>query len=134
MPALVLFACVKNAGRSQMAAAFFNALADPARASARSAGTAPADAIHPGVIDVMHEVGLDLTGLRPARLTDDLARSVNRLVTMGCGESCPVVPGVEYEDWAIDDPAGRPVQEVRAVRDAIARRVRELIAREGWSA
>jgi arsenate reductase len=132
-PVLVLFACVQNAGRSQMAAAFFNEWADPARARAMSAGTAPADAIHPIVVDVMREVGLDLAGARPERLTDQVARSVNRLVTMGCGESCPVVPGVAYEDWPIDDPAGRPLQEVRSIRETIARRVRDLVEQEGWS-
>jgi arsenate reductase len=133
MTNIVLFACVQNAGRSQMAAALFNRLANPARARAISAGTAPAAHVHPVVIDAMREVGIDLTGIEPQRLTEALAAPVSRVVTMGCGESCPVVPGVAYEDWPVDDPAGRPIEDVRAIREAIAGRVRELIAREGWT-
>jgi arsenate reductase len=128
----VLFACVHNAGRSQMAAALFNDLADPAKARAHSAGTRPGAAVHPEVRDAMHEVGIDLTGIRPQLLTPDLARQVEMLVTMGCGEECPYVPGVERDDWALPDPKGRPVEEVRVIRDDIRARVSALIAARGW--
>ena len=129
---LVVFACVHNAGRSQMAAAFFNALADPAKARARSAGTAPADRIHPEVAAAMGEAGIDLTEVRPQKLTPGLAADAQMLVTMGCGDECPVVPGAIRDDWPLDDPKGRPVEEVRRIRDDIRRRVHDLIAREGW--
>jgi arsenate reductase len=128
----VLFACVHNAGRSQMAAALFNDLADPAKGRAHSAGTRPGAAVHPEVRDAMHEVGIDLTGIRPQLLTPDLARQVEMLVTMGCGEECPYVPGVERDDWALPDPKGRPVEEVRVIRDDIRARVSALIAARGW--
>jgi arsenate reductase len=127
----VLFACVHNAGRSQMAAAFFNALADTALAHGRSAGTEPAGRVHPVVVTAMQEVGIDLTAARPARLTYALAAEADLLVTMGCGDACPVVPGLRIEDWPLDDPAGRPLDEVRRIRDAVERRVRDLILREG---
>ena len=104
----VIFACVHNAGRSQMAAAFFNAFADLARVRAVSAGTAPAERVHPEVVAAMREVGIDLGGSRPQRLTDELAASAQVLVTMGCGEACPVVPGLKRDDWPIDDPKGLP--------------------------
>ena len=128
----VIFACVHNAGRSQMAAAFFNELADPAKARARSAGTAPADRIHPEVAAAMREEGIDLTDVRPQKLTPELAADTQMLVTMGCGDECPVLPGVIRDDWPLDDPKGRPVEEVRRIRDDIRRRVNDLIAREGW--
>src|SRR5688572_23746635 len=128
----VIFACVHNAGRSQMAAAFFNALADPAKARARSAGTAPADRIHPEVAAAMHEAGIDLTEVRPQKLTPELAADTQMLVTMGCGDECPVLPGVVRDDWPLDDPKGQPADEVRRIRDDIRRRVNDLIAREGW--
>ena len=128
----VIFACVHNAGRSQMAAAFFNALADPARARAVSAGTAPADRVHPEVVAAMDEVGIDLRTARPRRLTDGLARTSGLLVTMGCGEACPVVPGLRRDDWPVADPKGRPIAEVRAIRDELRRRVEDLLAAEGW--
>ena len=131
-PGLVIFACVHNAGRSQMAAAFFNALANPAKVRAMSAGTAPGDRVHPEVAAAMREAGLDLSGARPHQLTPELARGAQMLVTMGCGDECPVVPGVVRDDWPLDDPKGRPVEEVRRIRDDIRRRVNELIAREGW--
>jgi arsenate reductase len=115
-----------------MAAALFNRLADPAHARAISAGTAPAARVHPVVVDAMREVGVDLAECRPQRLTAAMAASVSRLVTMGCGESCPVVPGVPYEDWPTEDPAGRSLSDVRAIRETIGARVRELIVREGW--
>jgi arsenate reductase len=127
----VLFACVHNAGRSQMAAAFFNALADPARGRAISAGTAPGDRVHPEVVDVMAESGLHLGGIAPRKLTSDCARGVDVLVTMGCGEECPYVPGTRVEDWPLDDPKGQPRETVRAIRDEIRQRVEDLIAREG---
>ena len=126
----VLFACVHNAGRSQMAAAWFNALADPSRARALSAGTNPADRVHPAVVEAMKEVGIDVAGARPQRLTDELAASADWLITMGCGEACPVVPGVKRDDWAVDDPANLPLSQVRSIRDAIKRRVQEFAARE----
>jgi arsenate reductase (thioredoxin) len=128
----VLFACVHNAGRSQMAAALFNQAADPARAEALSAGTRPGTAVHPEVRDVMREIGVDLSTARPRLLTEDLARDVNLLITMGCGEECPYVPGVERDDWALPDPKGRPVEEVRAIRDDIRARVSALIGARGW--
>ncbi|MBI4563205.1 MAG: arsenate reductase ArsC [Planctomycetes bacterium] len=128
----VLFACVHNAGRSQMAAAFFNSMADPARARALSAGTRPADQVHPEVVEVMKEVGLDLSAARPRRLTLDLASQAQALITMGCGEDCPVVPGAAREDWALDDPKGRSLDEIRRLRDEIRQRVQGLVMRRGW--
>ena len=133
-PALVVFACVHNAGRSQMAAGFFGQLADPARARAISAGTQPADHVHPEVAAAMSEVGIDLAGARPRLLTAELAAGAALLVTMGCGESCPYLPGVPIEDWPLPDPRGRSVAEVRAIRDQIHQRVAELIERHGWGA
>ena len=128
----VIFACVHNAGRSQMAAAFFNQLADRSRARALSAGTQPAEHVHPEVVAVMREVGIDLSTAQPTRLTDELAAGAQLLVTMGCGESCPVVPGLRRQDWNLPDPKGQPIERVRAIRDEIRRRVEELIATEGW--
>lgn len=128
----VIFACVHSAGRSQMSAAFLNALADPQRATALSAGTEPAERVHPEVVEVMREVGLDLTGARPRLLTDDLARGASLLVTMGCGESCPFVPGLEIVDWELPDPKGQPLERVRAIRDDIHARVAALVQARGW--
>jgi arsenate reductase len=128
----VVFACVHNAGRSQMAAAFFGALADPARARGVSAGTAPAERVHPEVVEAMREVGLDLSRAVPRRLTDELARDAALLVTMGCGEACPAVPGLRREDWPVGDPKGQPPEAVRRIRDEIRERVRALVVREGW--
>ncbi len=128
----VLFACIHNAGRSQMAAALFNKLADPTKAGAISAGTEPGTRIHPEVVATMREVGIDLSGAQPRKLTDELAAQASVLVTMGCGESCPVVIGVERDDWPLDDPKGRPLAEVRRIRDDIERRVRDLLADRGW--
>lgn len=127
----VLFACVHNAGRSQMAAALFNQRADPANAHAISAGTAPGDRVHPIVVDVMREAGVDLSNVQPRKLTDELAREAQVHVTMGCGDACPYVPGARVEDWPIPDPKGQPLETVRAIRDDIAQRVGDLIAREG---
>lgn len=128
----VLFACVHNAGRSQMAAAFFNALADPAKARAVSAGTNPGPHVHPEVLAAMREEGIDLHGAPTTRLTADLAARVQMLITMGCGDACPVVPGVRRDDWPLDDPKGQPPAVVAAIRDAVRTRVVELIEREGW--
>jgi arsenate reductase len=127
-----IFACIHNAGRSQMAAAFFTALADPARATALSAGTEPAERVHPEVVEVMRGVGVDLSGARPTRLTDELARGASLLVTMGCGESCAFVPGLERLDWNLPDPKGLALERVRAIRDDIRAHVSELVRSRGW--
>ena len=129
----VIFACVHNAGRSQMAAAFFNHLADPERASAVSAGTRPAGRVHPEVVTAMREVGLDLSSAKPQLLTAELGRGAELLVTMGCGDECPYVPGLRREDWPLPDPKGQPAKRVRAIRDDIKQRVRELLAKCGWA-
>ena len=129
----VIFACVHNAGRSQMAAAFFNRLADPARAVAVSAGTQPAARVHPEVAAVMAEVGADLTAARPQLLTRDLAQGAAVLITMGCGDECPFVPGLAVRDWPLEDPKGRPIERVRAIRDEIRRRVQAWVNDEGWA-
>jgi arsenate reductase len=129
----VIFACVHNAGRSQMAEAFFNRGADPSRARALSAGTEPAARVHSEVVDVMREVGFDLSAARPVRLTPELARSASLLVTMGCGEACPVVPALEREDWPLQDPKEQPRARVREIRDEIRQRVDELIRLRGWA-
>lgn len=131
-PERVVFACVHNAGRSQMAAAFFNQLADGARARAVSAGTSPGQRVHPEVIEVMREVGIDLAGAVPQKLTPELASGARMLVTMGCGDECPIVPGAVRDDWPLDDPKGRRLDEVRRIRDEIRGRVRALVARERW--
>ena len=128
----VLFACVHNAGRSQMAAALFNQVADPEKAEALSAGTKPGTTVHPEVRDVMQEIGIDLSSANPRLLTDELARDVNVLITMGCGEEYPYVPDVQRDDWALPDPKGRPVAEVRAIRDEIKARVAALVESRGW--
>jgi arsenate reductase (thioredoxin) len=128
----VLFACVHNAGRSQMAAALFNALADPSRAEALSAGTRPGTAIHPEVIEAMREIGIDLTQATPRLLSADLAGGATMLITMGCGEECPYVPGLQRDDWGVPDPKGRPMPEVRAIREEIRGRVAALLESHGW--
>ena len=128
----VLFACVHNAGRSQMAAALFNRLADPAKARAVSAGTQPGARVHPEVEAVLEELGMDVGGVRPQLLTPELAAQAALLVTMGCGEACPVVPGLRREDWPLEDPKGQPLDRVRVIRDEIQERVRALLAAEGW--
>ncbi len=129
----VLFACVHNAGRSQMAAAWFNELADRSKARAISAGTEPGARVHPEVVAAMREVGVDLSTGVPRKLTDDIAAGVTMLVTMGCGEACPVVPGAHREDWPLEDPRGKPLARVRAIRDEVRDRVEALLRREGWS-
>lgn len=129
-----IFACVHNAGRSQMAAAFFNREADPAHARAISAGTEPADRVHPEVLEAMEEVGVDLAGATPRKLTTELAAGATALVTMGCGEECPSVPGLRLIDWPLDDPKGQSQEAVRKIRDEIAIRVGRLIIDEAGPA
>jgi arsenate reductase len=128
----VLFACVHNAGRSQMAAAWFNHLSDPTRARAISAGTEPGPGVHPEVIVAMNEVGLDLSGAPTSKLTTDLAQRAQVLITMGCGDQCPVVPGLKRDDWPLEDPKGKPIARVREIRDEIRQRVETLLEQEGW--
>jgi arsenate reductase len=130
----IVFACVHNAGRSQMAAALFNRWANPAQAHAISAGTEPGDRVHPEVVSAMKELGIDLSAARPQRLTDDLAGAADMLVTMGCGDACPIVPRAERADWPLPDPKGKPIHEVRAIRSEIERRVQSLLAEKGWAA
>ena len=125
----VIFACVHNAGRSQMAAAWFNHLADPQQARALSAGTSPGERVHPEVLQVMNEVGIDLSGAKPQKLTVELARDADLLVTMGCGDKCPYVPGLNVEDWPLEDPKGQPLDRVRQIRDDIRGRVENLASR-----
>lgn len=127
----VIFACVHNAGRSQMAAAFFNQMAAPTKAQAVSAGTNPGERVHPEVLAAMKEVGIDLSDATPRKLTDEMADEADMLITMGCGEQCPYVPGLLREDWPLRDPKGLPMDEVRAIRDEVEQRVRLLIEREG---
>jgi arsenate reductase len=128
----VIFACVHNAGRSQMAAALFEHLADPAKAVATSAGTQPAGRVHPEVVAVMREVGIDMANRMPQRLTEELSRSASLLVTMGCGDECPYLPGLERDDWPLADPKGRTSEQVRLIRDDINERVKALISSRGW--
>jgi arsenate reductase (thioredoxin) len=122
----VLFLCVHNAGRSQMALGWFNALAG-GRAVAWSGGSEPAREINPSAISAMAEVGIDITGEYPKPWTDDVVRAADVVVTMGCGDTCPFYPGKRYEDWALDDPAGRGIDAVRPIRDEIRERVTELL-------
>ena len=129
----VIFACVHNAGRSQMAAAWFNALADSTKARAISAGTDPGTQVHPEVLTVMLEVGVDLSDRTPQKLTDDLARGAQLLITMGCGEQCPVVPGLQRDDWPLEDPKGKAIARVREIRDDVKERVVDLLRRQGWA-
>ncbi len=127
----VIFACIHNAGRSQMAAAFFNQLAEGARAV--SAGTEPGTRVHPEVVAVMREKGIDLSAAQPRLLTDELAAGATMLITMGCGEACPAVPGLRRDDWALQDPKGQPIERVRAIRDDIESRVCKLLTDEKWT-
>ena len=124
--ATALFVCLHNAGRSQMSAALFEREAH-GRHLALSAGTTPADRVHPEVVEVMREIGIDLADRMPRPLTDDVAGEADVVVTMRCGDSCPYLPGKRYIDWDLPDPRGRPLEEVRAIRDEIAARVRGLI-------
>jgi arsenate reductase (thioredoxin) len=128
----VIFACVHNAGRSQMAAAFFNAMVNPKLARAVSAGTHPGEKVHPEVLEVMREVGIDLSDATPQQLTDDLKQEADMLISMGCGESCPTAPGLRQDDWPLEDPKGKPVARVREIRDAVKSQVWKLLANEGW--
>ena len=146
----VIFACVHNAGRSQMAAAWFNRLVTESSPNSQapppssttssqtrrpkaeapravSAGTAPAERVHPEVVAVMKEVGIDLSSATPRKLTADLAQEADLLVTMGCGDECPYVPGLTIEDWPLEDPKGKPIERVREIREEIRRRVEELL-------
>jgi arsenate reductase len=127
---IVLFGCVHNAGRSQMAAAWFNQLADAAKARAISAGTNPGPHVHPEVVAAMREVGIDLAGAATSKLTPELAAEAQILVTMGCGDECPYVPGARREEWPLEDPKGQRMERVREIRDDIRERVLRLVERE----
>jgi arsenate reductase len=124
--ARVLFVCLHNAGRSQMSQALFERAAGEAHTAA-SAGTTPAEHVHPEVVEVMRELGIDLSGRRPQLLTRELAEQADLIVTMGCGDECPYIPGKRYLDWDLPDPAGRPIAEARATRDEIERRTVDLL-------
>ena len=128
----VVFACIHNAGRSQMAAAFFNQLADPDRARALSAGTQPGERVHPLVDEVMKEVGIDLSANRPRRLTPEMAADATLLITMGCGDECPYVPGLVRDDWSLPDPKDRPLADIRNIRDQVRARVAALVNARHW--
>jgi arsenate reductase (thioredoxin) len=123
----VLFVCLHNAGRSQMSKALFDRAAD-GRHAADSAGTQPGEAVHPEVAEVMSEVGIDISGERPKKLSMEQAQRADVVVTMGCGDECPYIPGKRYLDWELADPKGRPLEEVRATRDEIDSRVKGLVA------
>ncbi len=123
----VLFLCVHNAGRSQMALGWFNHLA-AGRAVAWSGGSEPGDAVNPSAVAAMAEVGIDITGEYPKRWTDEIVEAADVVITMGCGDACPFYPGKRYEDWELEDPAGRSVDATRPIRDEIERRVRGLLA------
>jgi arsenate reductase len=126
----VLFVCIHNAGRSQMAAALLDHHTG-GRAQARSAGSSPAAEVNPAVVTALAEVGIDIAGRTPRRLTEDMVRSADLVVTMGCGDACPVLPGKQYRDWKLDDPAGQGLSAVRPIRDQIDRLVRDLVAEIG---
>jgi arsenate reductase len=128
----VIFACIHNAGRSQMGAAWFNALADKSKAQAISAGTNPGTRVHPEVLQAMHEVGIDLEGATPRKLTDELASEASILITMGCGEQCPHIPGLRHLDWPLEDPKGKPVERVREIREEVKELVQALVRAEAW--
>jgi arsenate reductase len=123
----VLFVCVHNAGRSQMAAGFLRHLGGDA-VEVRSAGSLPGDRINPAAVEAMAEVGIDIAGQRPKVLTTEAVEASDVVITMGCGDACPVFPGKRYLDWDLDDPAGKGVEAVRPIRDEIERRIRELLA------
>ena len=125
--ATALFVCLHNAGRSQMSAALFERAAE-GRHRALSAGTTPGERVHPEVVDVMKELGIDLSGRVPRKLDRELAEQADVVVTMGCGDECPYIPGKRYVDWDLEDPKGRPIEEVRLTRDDIAERVEALVA------
>lgn len=125
-----IFACIHNAGRSQMSAALFNRYADPTKARAISAGTQPAERVHPVVLDAMREVAIDLSSAKPQKLTAELAQGADTLVTMGCGDECPYVPGLKRDDWPLPDPKGQGIETVRKTREEIQSRVLALLNRE----
>lgn len=126
-----IFACIHNAGRSQMSAALFNKYADSSKARAISAGTQPAEHVHPVVLDAMREIGIDLSSAKPQKLTAELAQGADTLITMGCGDECPYVPGLRRDDWPLPDPKGQGIEIVRQTREEIRKRVLELLTREG---
>lgn len=128
----VLFACIHNAGRSQMAATWFNAFADPAKARAISAGIEPGPRVHPEALEAMREVEIDLSAMAPQRLTDALTAGASLLMTMGCGEACPFVPGLRRMDWPLEDPKGKPVERVRVIRAEVKGRAEALLVSERW--
>ena len=129
----IIFACVHNAGRSQMAAALFNKLVDPAKARALSAGTTPGERVYPEVVAVMQEEGIDLSAARPQKLTTTLAGAAQLLITMGCGDECPYIPGIRRDDWPLEDPKGLPIERVRGIRYELLARVQALIIQEDAS-
>lgn len=126
----VLFLCVHNAGRSQMAAGWMRHLAGD-RVDVFSGGSEPADRLNEAAVAVMEEKGIDISQMEPQRWTDEVVRSADVVVTMGCGDACPVYPGIRYVDWALADPAGRPIDEVRPIRDEVERRIRALLEELG---
>ncbi|HUR75268.1 MAG TPA: arsenate reductase ArsC [Sporichthya sp.] len=128
----VLFVCVHNAGRSQMAAGWLAHLAGT-RVDVRSAGSAPAESVNPAAVEAMREVGIDITAAQPKILTVDAVEASDVVVTMGCGDACPIFPGKRYEDWALDDPAGQGIEAVRVIRDQIRTRIEDLLASLGVS-
>ncbi len=130
----VIFACIHNAGRSQMASAFFNKMADAKVARSISAGTEPALKVHPEVLQVMNELSIDLSKAQPTKLTTELASAAQMLVTMGCGEKCPFVPGLKIIDWNLQDPKGQGLEQVRMIRDQIQKLVFEMVTENGWKA
>lgn len=129
----VIFACIHNAGRSQMAAAFFNQIAHPEKARALSAGTQPGIQVHPVVLAAMQAVGIDLSAAQPQFLSSALLKNCQFLITMGCGESCPVAPArVQKLDWPFEDPKGKPMEQVEIIRDTIHAQVRQFVQMQGW--
>ena len=128
----VLFVCVHNAGRSQMAAAWFNKMCDRSKARAISAGTQPGEHVHPEVVQAMREEGIDLYGVKPQFLSTELAQQATLLVTMGCGDACPYVPGLKKLDWSLPDPKDQPIESVRKIRDEIRERVAALATERNW--
>ena len=130
--ATILFACVHNAGRSPMAAAFFNSMADPLKAVAVSAGTEPLEGVYPAAVSVMRELGMDISGCVPKRVTEEMAAGAQMLITMGCSAQCPAAPGVPREDWPIEDPGDLPMDRVRRIQELLLTRVMRLIDAQGW--
>lgn len=128
-----IFACIHNAGRSQMSAAFFNQFSNPELARAISAGTHPADRVHPVVVEAMLEEGIDLRNAKPQRLTGELAQGAEMLITMGCGDECPYVPGLRRDDWPLPDPKDQSIESVRQTRNEIKQRVLRLVVQEHLS-